>query len=341
MGRILLLACFSFFWSSCYLTKQGYKQLGLLASREPIDEALNDPKTSDREKKKLKLTQNVLSFAKEQKLNVGSAYQKFIRIRSEAVSYTVQAAMPTEIKLKTWWFPFVGSVPYLGFFDQSDRANEAKILEEKGFEIHLGSVTAYSSLGWFADPVYSSMLRRSDAELAHLYFHELTHRTLWLKDGVEFNENLAEFMAGWLTDDFFNVQNRKTDLVDFKMAAEDYELFKDWLKELRQNLERSLESSKDQPKPRRIEEKNRVIALAVSKKPAFKLVDYVGSTTWNNARIFAAALYSPDTSAFSEASKCYRAKAADAEAGNFLKALEKLSENTGNGFEALKAMCNQ
>jgi len=341
MRKTLLLACFSFFCSSCYLTKQGYKQLELLASREPIDQALNDTKTSDREKTKLKLTQNVLLFAKEQKLNVGSAYQKFIRLRGEAVSYTVQAAMPTEIKLKTWWFPFLGSVPYLGFFDQSDRDIEAKNLEEKGYEIHRGAVTAYSSLGWFADPVYSSMLRRSDAELAHLYFHELTHRTLWLKDGVEFNENLAEFMAGWLTDDFFNAQNRNADLVDFKMAAKDYELFKGWLKELRQNLERSLASSKDQPNPRRIEEKNKVIALAISKKPPFKLVDYVGSTTWNNARILAAALYSPDTLAFSEASKCYRAKEADAKAGNFLKALEKISENTGNGFEALKAMCKQ
>jgi predicted aminopeptidase len=341
MRKILLLTCFSFLWSSCYLTKQGYKQLELLDSREPIDQALNDTKTSDREKTKLKLTQNVLSFAKEQKLNVGSAYQKFIRLRGEAVSYTVQAAMPTEIKLKTWWFPFLGSVPDLGFFDQSDRDLEAKSLEEKGFEIHRGAVTAYSSLGWFADPVYSSMLRRSDAELAHLYFHELTHRTLWLKDGVEFNENLAEFVAGWLTEDFFNAHNRKAELVDFKMAAADYELFKGWLKELRRNLESTLESNKDQPEPRRIEEKNRVIALAVSKKPAFKLIDYVGSAPWNNARILSAALYSPDTSAFLEASRCYRFKAADAKAGNFLKALEKLSENTSNGFEALKAMCNQ
>ena len=189
--------------SSCYLTKQGYRQLGLLTSREPIDDVIKGDKVSAGQKQKLEFTRQTMAYAQSEGLKTEAAYKDYVHLSGDAVSYTVQAAKPTEIRLKTWWFPVVGSVPYLGFFDKSDRDAEAEGLARDGYEIHKGGVAAYSSLGWFADPVYSSMLRRSDVELAHLFFHELTHRTIWLNDGVEFNENLAEYVADVLTDKYF------------------------------------------------------------------------------------------------------------------------------------------
>ena len=301
---------------------------------------MSSEKTSEAERLKLSFAKEVLSFAKAQGLNVGDSYQKYIKVAGDAVSYTAQAARPTELKLKTWWFPVVGSVPYLGFFDKKDRDEFAKSLESEGFEVHRGGVTAFSSLGWFADPVYSSMLRRGDVELANLYFHELTHRTLWLKDGVEFNENLAEFMADRLTTIFFKNRQRESELVKFNLVRRDYELFRRWLVKLRADVQKNLDDSRDFAEEIRVSRKNKVVSLAISDKPTFTEVDFVGSGPWNNARIMAAGLYSPDTSKFEEAAKCFAGAGQDFIAGNFLKALGKLAETSDTGFTALRQLCD-
>ena len=339
MTRVACLLFASCLTSSCYLTKQGYHQVGLLISREPIEEVLREDKISQSERKKLELTNNVLSFARAQGLDVGSSYKDYVPLERSALSYMVQAARPTELKLKTWWFPIVGSVPYLGFFDQVDRDAEAKKLLDDGYEVHQGAATAFSSLGWFSDPVYSSMLRRSDAELASLYFHELTHRTVWLRDGVEFNENLAEFVADELTEDFFAELKREGELEELRQGKTDDVLFRVWLTKLRKDLEENLNSTKNMPADRRVSEKNKIISLALLAKPKFKRFDIVGLAPWNNARILAASLYSPDTENFVRAAKCFWGKEQGANMGRFLKALEKSAEKTSNGFESLELMC--
>jgi predicted aminopeptidase len=335
----LFVATLALQLTGCYLTRQGYRQVGLLMSREPIEKALKKDTVSPRDREKLLFTKDVLAYARSAGLNVGSSYNDYVQLDGDAVSYVVQAAKPTAMELKTWWFPVVGSVPYLGFFDRGDREKEAIELERQGFEVHRGSVAAYSSLGWFSDPVFSSMLRRSDVELAHLYFHELTHRTIWLRDGVEFNENLAEFVADVLTQDFFTHLDRGKELGQLKHAQKDYELFKVWLLQLRKSLGESLETSAGRPESERIKLKNEAISFAVSKKPAFKRVDFVGSGQWNNARILAAGLYSPDTEAFENAAACMTIKSSPSWIGNFLKTLKKMAETTSDGFSALKAIC--
>jgi predicted aminopeptidase len=325
--------------SSCYLARQGYRQAELLLSREPIIEVLKNKKLPEADRKKISFTIDVLEFAKSAGLNTGNSYRDYVELNGNAVSYIVQAAKPTEMSLKKWWFPIVGSVPYLGFFDRGDRDNEALRMERQGFEVYRGSVAAYSSLGWFADPLFSSMLRRSEIDLAHLYFHELTHRTVWLKDGVEFNENLAEFVADMLTHDFFTRRQRLQELDKFKIDQADYQLFKKWLRQLREDLEANLKSTQGQPELQRVEAKNKIISLAISKKPLFKQTDFVGSDSWNNARILAASLYSPDTEIFAKSAHCFRSKNDVSWAGNFLKTLNKKAETTPNGFAALEAVC--
>ncbi len=339
MRTLVFVALCSALLASCYLSRQGYRQAELLMSREPIDKVLEADKLTPETREKLVFTKRVIDFARSSGLEVGDAYKYYIELGGEAVSYTVQAAKPTQLELKSWWFPVVGSVPYLGYFDRKDRDKEAEKLEKQGFEIHKGSVAAYSSLGWFADPVYSSMLRRTDVDLAHLYFHELTHRTLWLKGGVEFNENLAEFVADVLTKEFFTSINRLGELEIFKIEQQDYRLFKGWLDELRRSLKISLEASREKPERERVLEKTKVIDLAISKKPAFNHVDFVGSGTWNNARILAAGLYSPDTSAFERSAACFMRAGEPNWVGNFLKSLKKNADATADGFSALTALC--
>lgn len=324
---------------SCYVTKQAYRQFGLIVSRQQVAKVIESKNAPEVEKAKLRFSQAVLEFAKVQGLSVGSAYETYVQIPGRAVTYTVQAAKPTEMKLKQWWFPFVGSVPYLGFFDEADRAVEASRLKKEGYEVHEGSATAFSSLGWFSDPIYSSMLKRADVELAHLYFHELTHRTIWLQDGVEFNENLAEFVGDTLTEKFFRIKSRDQELVEFNEANADYLSFRDWLKALRHSIEVDLAASAASAEEERIARKNKVIALAISQKPRFKRFDFVGSNPWNNARILAAGLYTPDTKNFETAWGCFLSNEPSGHMGGFLKKLKVAADKTGNGFQALETFC--
>ncbi len=325
--------------SSCYVTKQAYRQAGLLLDRQPIETVLAQGKLSKTDDQKLRFTKSVLAYASDQGLKTKGAYEQFVGVNGPALTYTVQAARPFEMSLKTWWFPIVGQVPYLGYFDRSDRDDEAKALEQDGYDVYRGAATAFSSLGWFSDPIYQSMLKRSDAELAHLLFHELTHRTLWLKDGVEFNENLAEYVASRLTTDFFTSLGRQNELREFQEIMEDYEAMRPWLRQLRDDLVQNFKATEGQSLAARALAKEQILALAIRKKPVFKRMDFVGSGPWNNARILGASLYAPDTAKFERAAQCLTLRSGRMTAGGFLKALEKQAETTKHGFDALDKMC--
>jgi predicted aminopeptidase len=325
--------------TSCYLSKQAYRQVGLLYDREPVNAVLANGNVPEGERRKLAFAKEALKFAANQGLKVDGAYQQYVRLDGQALTYTVQAAKPFEMRLKTWWFPIVGSVPYLGYFDREDREFEATKLEEQGYEVHRGGAAAFSSLGWFSDPIYSSMLRRTETELAHLFFHELTHRTLWLRDGVEFNENLAEYIGARLTSEFFEAMGRHAELAEFEQINADYAAVRPWIRQLREELTKNFKDTEGQPTVERVLAKNKIISLAMIKKPMFKRMDFVGKEPWNNARILAASHYAPDTELFDRAAKCLKARLGQVNAGTYLKALEKQAETTSTGFEALQKMC--
>jgi predicted aminopeptidase len=94
-----------------------------------------------------------------------------------------------------WKFPVVGSVPYKGFFDRDKALAERKRLEEQGLDVSVRNPGGWSTLGWFNDPILSNMLKRSDGDLAELIIHEMVHATIFVKDSVDFNENLASFIG--------------------------------------------------------------------------------------------------------------------------------------------------
>src|SRR5690606_18969091 len=112
------------------------------------------------------------------------------------------------LEFVTWWFPVVGSVPYIGYFDKADRDAKATELKQQGYDVSVGGAGAFSSLGWFEDPIFSSMLDRGPADTAHLFIHELTHRTLWIPGSTEFNENLAEYVSYRLTPQYLRKTKR-------------------------------------------------------------------------------------------------------------------------------------
>src|SRR5207248_1330211 len=141
---------------------------------------LADPATKPQVKAKLELVGRVLAYAANEGLETEGAYHYVIQTQLPVVSYIVEAAEPDRLEFVTTWFPVIGAVPYLGYFREEERDAKAAEYAAKGLDVYKSAAGAFSSLGWFDDPIFSAMLSHGDADTAHLFFHELTHRTLWV-----------------------------------------------------------------------------------------------------------------------------------------------------------------
>jgi len=324
--------------SGCYSLKQVYYHGNLLSTRKPINVLLWNYDTDPQLKKDLEFVKDVILYAKKSGLASGMAYRTYIQSPYPYVSYTVQAAQPLEMELKKWSFPLLGEVPYLGFFHPENRDEKAKELKKFGYDVYKGAAGAFSSLGWYDDPVYSSMLRRSKASLAHLLFHELTHRTFWIPDDANLNEHMAEFVAGVLTPRYLKAHNMLEELKEYQQSEEDRLLFKSWLRSLKSSLEALY--AQDHPQQLKLLEKQKIFTRFLKDRlPKFNTKGYqrLQNLEWNNARVLAYALYEPQTEPFEAAFACSKSK----EVGSFLRRLEGIMENTKDIPKALDQMCDK
>lgn len=179
-----------------YLWQAGNGQLEILCLRRPIIDVIGDPETEPQIKTKLKLVEEVRRFARSKVLlEVGLTYQQVSMLNRESLAFNVTASKPLKFEAKTWWFPIVGSLPYLGFFEKSDADALAQELRTEGWETLISEVGGYSTLGWFEDPLLSTQLHYSDWFLAELVIHECSHATIWFPDDVTFNESFANFVG--------------------------------------------------------------------------------------------------------------------------------------------------
>lgn len=183
--------------SGCYIITQGYGQLRMLLDSRQIDDLLADPTVPDPVKLKLHLVREIKDFG-EHELGLARSvnYESFYDTGGRPITYIVSACRKDRFEPHLWWFPIVGEVPYKGFFNPEDAKAEAQALDAQGLDVTVGTAAAYSTLGYFPDPVLSTMLDYPDEQLAALLLHELTHGTIYLPGGTEFNEGLASFV-GW------------------------------------------------------------------------------------------------------------------------------------------------
>jgi len=195
--RPLALALLLPILSGCYILTQAQGQLRMLLNSRNIDELMADPAVPDKVKRKLLFVREVKEFGEFQLGLARSAnYESFYDTQGKPITYIVSASPKDRFQPHLWWFPIVGDVPYKGFFSRDDAVAEARELEKQGLDVALGTAAAYSTLGYFPDPVLSTMLSYPDEQLAALLLHELTHGTIYLPGGADFNEGLASFV-GW------------------------------------------------------------------------------------------------------------------------------------------------
>ncbi|MBL7545168.1 MAG: aminopeptidase [Bdellovibrionaceae bacterium] len=179
-----------------YLAKSAYNQISLLSQRIPIEDALADPNLDPKEKQKLELSQEVRQFAENKlKLNVKKNYSTYVKLDRPYVSYVVSASPKWKLETYLWNFPIVGKMPYKGYFSEADAKDEAESMKAENYDTYVRGVSAYSTLGWFKDPLLSSMLRYKDYDLVNTIIHESVHATLFIKGEADFNERLATFLG--------------------------------------------------------------------------------------------------------------------------------------------------
>ena len=216
----LAMACLSGCQSVAYYTQAAVGQSALLWHSRPIDEVIRDPKTSDPLRDRLRFVQSVRDYAESALfLPATGSYRRFTDIGRDFILWSVVAAEEFSTEPKLFCHPITGCVAYQGYFDRADALAFSEGLESAGYETAVGPVAAYSTLGWFAAPVLSSVLHYSDTQVAELIFHELAHELLFITGDTTFNESFATFVARagveqWLTD-----SGRTASLEDFKVDA--------------------------------------------------------------------------------------------------------------------------
>lgn len=178
-----------------YVCKQAFRQLDLLGRQIPLEHLPVD-RLSEETREKLLWVPRILEFCrKELGLEPGNSYRAYLDTGGQPITFIVTASHPLALIPYQWSFPFVGRVPYKGFFEEDEAREEEKRLQKLGYDTAVFPVGAFSTLGWFPDPVLSTMLEGDIAELADLLIHETTHRTVYFHGWASFNESLATHVA--------------------------------------------------------------------------------------------------------------------------------------------------
>jgi len=190
--------------SPVYVLRAAYEEGKILWRRTPIVDYAQKPDVEFDTQEKLNTVLAVREYARDAlKLNVGGSYASYSYVDRPDLTHIVVAAPKTELRPYTWWFLIVGSVPYKGFFEKADAEREAERLRADGYDTNIRTSAAFSTLGWFDDPLLSHLLRYDKIVLSEIVFHELFHQTLYIKGAGAFNESVANFIGHRAAIDFF------------------------------------------------------------------------------------------------------------------------------------------
>lgn len=276
----------------------------MFTQAEKIEQALDRSELKESDKTQIRLALQAKKFA-EEKLGLKKTgnYSKYVELDRASVSYVVSASPKWELKPYLWSFPFTGDVPYKGFFNEPDAKSEAAELREKDLDTYVRGVSAYSLLGWFNDPLYSSMLRSKPHDLVNTIIHETVHATVFFKGLADFNERLATFIGDQATEQFyFDLEGPESKTVEvIRNENHDQKIFSKFISQEIQNLKDWYLS-----KPEKVEEKRRArikeIQLKFDKdiKPLLKtdIYEKFSSVDLNNARLMVYRTYVMDLGVF-------------------------------------------
>jgi predicted aminopeptidase len=194
--RLLLAGLAAGLLASCstlnYYTQAAQGQLSLLSDSRPIDDWMSDPGTNPKLRMRLATARQIRLYAVQHLgLPDNQSYKNYTALSRPFVVWNVVATPELSLKPLQWCFPVAGCVNYRGYYDKEDAQDYARQLRAEGNDVQVGGVSAYSTLGWFNDPLISTFINYPDAELARLIFHELAHQVVYVAGDSQFNESFA------------------------------------------------------------------------------------------------------------------------------------------------------
>lgn len=215
--------------------------LGIMLSSQSVNVLLEDPETTQALREQLILTQKIVQHAETKLLlDADGKYERFVQLQGDYVVWNVFAAKPLDLRGQTWCYPVAGCAPYRGYYAQEDALAFADKYQHLGFETYVGGVSAYSTLGWFNDPLLSSFVDDQPFPLAELLFHELAHSKVWVPGSTAFNESFASFVGRqgaweWSQTAMVSESNAYTKWLEQKTQ---WQIFKEFALQVKADLEK-------------------------------------------------------------------------------------------------------
>jgi predicted aminopeptidase len=230
LGLLFLLLLWGVFNISLisYGISQLRGQLKIINNAREMEEVLLDKSVSDSIKVKIRFIEEVKKFAIDSLgLKASENYTTFYDQHNQPLLWVITASEPYRLKAYQWKFPLLGRVSYKGFFDYEKGKREEEELKEEGYDTDYDDVSAWSTLGWFKDPVLSNMIKRGKGQIAELIIHEMTHATLYVRSNVDFNENLASVCSEQGAVSFLRSTygDESEELREYIFRKEDYDRF--------------------------------------------------------------------------------------------------------------------
>lgn len=290
--------------SPTYVIRAGYEEAKILWRREPIAAVLARPDVDPEVRRKLELVLAARRFAAELGLKPGGSFTTLSYVDGPTMLYVLTATPRTSLEPHTWWFPIVGRVPYKGFFARARAEAEAKDLVAAGLDTSIRGAAAFSTLGWFDDPLLRHQLKADDVDLVNLVLHETYHNTFYAKGAhaTAFNESLATFVGHRAAIDFFASRPADAALVaEARDAWADERTFGSFVQALARQL-RELYGSADEATA--IAERETLFTAAQEAFPALpfhgKRFDKFDDVHLNNAVLLQVLLYTTELDLFEE-----------------------------------------
>ena len=303
-----------------YVARAAWEEGRILRGRRPIAVLVRDASTAPATRAKLQLVLDARAFARDSlKLPAKDAFTQFTQLKSDTLVLVLSGARKDWLEGKSWWFPVVGRVPYKGFFKVADAERAERALAADGYDTYLRPSPAFSTLGWFNDPLLSTSLGADSVDLVNTVIHELTHNRYYAKDGAVFNESFANFVGARGSERFFLARGDSASAVRAVDRWADDRLLAAYWASLYTALDSAFRSVPgDSLRGRRLEIRDSVYRVARrvlvdSVGPRFRTIPaaYAALVRLDNAALMARRIYLTDLEMFE---RTYEAAGRDLEA---------------------------
>ena len=305
LGGVLLFALSP---TGCYLSRAGWEEAKILGRRQPIAKLVGDSSLDATTRAKLRLVLEARDYARYTLgLNVGESFTTYSPLERDTLVLLVSAAHRDRLEEYTWWFPIVGRVPYKGFFDFEAARSLADRLRRDGLDVYIRPASAFSTLGWFNDPLLSTTLRADSLELVNTVIHEVTHNSYYGAGQAAFNESFANFVGARGAEAFFRARGEMSAADEVVLRWEDEKRLASFWSELYASLD-SAYRAHPESRDARLAARDSVFAsarrvLVESVGPTLRTMParYAERVTLDNAALMARRVYLTDVQLFDRA----------------------------------------